>query len=202
MTVTFFRKKPGHLLQPGRELCGETIVAEIGIEPRVLDTDQAGLFREHAGALGRAFPRPATEHAQICARPCRRVFRRAVVDGRGAAVGAGPRPRAGAGAVTLLSPGSALQVNAAHLTLDHLAQGGFAGGGRRMAGRAQAGAHWSSGRASGCRRSVGDFALKLIAASTGLVRHIVFDADALTHLSRRRDDFFAALRERTRRNSC
>src|SRR4029079_11503855 len=56
LTVTFFRKKPGHLLLPGRALCGEVVVADIGIPAQAANTP----LHENTPSLWR-FPHPRLE---------------------------------------------------------------------------------------------------------------------------------------------
>jgi NAD(P)H-hydrate epimerase len=56
-TVAFFRKRPGHVLMPGKELCGDVHVADIGIDDSVLaKTGFTG--RENGPALWRSFAGP------------------------------------------------------------------------------------------------------------------------------------------------
>lgn len=193
VTVTPFRRKPGHLLQPGRALCGETIVAGIGIDPRVLDAIGPAAFENVPALWGEHFPRPSIDTHKY-ARGHVGVFSGGPSSTGAARLSARAAARAGAGAVTLLSPGNALQVNAAHLTSIIL----------RKADTPEEVAGWLAerkpgalvfGPGAGLQESVGDFALKLVEASAGVVPHIVLDADALTHLSRRRAMFVRAFRK-------
>jgi hypothetical protein len=49
LTVTFFRRKPGHLLLPGCELCGEVLLADIGLPASVLPAVGPRAFHNRPG---------------------------------------------------------------------------------------------------------------------------------------------------------
>jgi hydroxyethylthiazole kinase-like uncharacterized protein yjeF len=114
-TVTFFRRKPGHLLMPGRVHCGRVRLVDIGIEAGVLEQIRPRTF-ENAPELWReSCPVPridghkyARGHAVIVSGD---------ISSTGAArLAARGALRAGAGLVTLASPRDALAINASALT--------------------------------------------------------------------------------------
>jgi hydroxyethylthiazole kinase-like uncharacterized protein yjeF len=56
LTVTCFRKKPGHLLQPGRSLCGELVVAGIGTPASVFEQVHPDTFENDPVLWADALP--------------------------------------------------------------------------------------------------------------------------------------------------
>jgi hydroxyethylthiazole kinase-like uncharacterized protein yjeF len=111
-SVTFFRRKPGHILLPGRVHAGSVRVADIGISETVLERVRPQTFANSPALWGRLFPIPRLEghkysrgHAVIVSGDLS-FTGAARLAARGAL-------RAGAGLVTLATPDAALPVNAA-----------------------------------------------------------------------------------------
>jgi len=114
LTVTFFRKKPGHLLLPGRRLCGATVVADIGIPAAALAEIEPATHENGPALWLNAYPWPKLEDHK---------YRRghALVAGGETMTGAArlaarAAGRMGAGLVTLAAPRAAWPVYASALT--------------------------------------------------------------------------------------
>jgi hydroxyethylthiazole kinase-like uncharacterized protein yjeF len=182
VTVTFHARKVGHVLEPGRELCGEVVVADIGLaDPPVR------LWENDPDLWLAGFPWPgagAHKHAR---------GRLVVVSGPAHATGAARLAaraglRVGAGVVTVLSPPSAVLVNAAHLEAVMLRPFGDAAGLAQAAEGAQAAV---VGPAAG----VGEATRENLEALAGAGLRLVADADALTAFRDAPERLYAALDE-------
>ncbi len=186
MTVTFFRKKLGHLLLPGRALMGEVHCADIGIPVGVLDE-----IRPKAWENGPALWRSALRRPQ----PGDQKYSRghAVIAGGGTMTGAArlaarAAMRIGAGLTSVVCPPGAMPIYAADTASllavpaegpDDLAD--YLADRRRHAALIGPGA------------GLGEDTRRMVLAAAATQKPLVLDADALSVFADDPQKLFAAI---------
>lgn len=113
VTVTFMTRKPGHLLLPGRSLCGSLEVFDIGIPHRIIRS-VAGLVRANDPSLWTLPQTNASSHKFT--RGHLGVFSGGAIASGAARLSAIAGLKAGAGLVTIGARAETLGVLANHLT--------------------------------------------------------------------------------------
>ena len=189
-TVTFFRRKPGHLLMPGRLHCGTVTVADIGISSAVLDEIRPQTWANEPPLWLSRFPRPSvTGHKYDRGHVV-------VVSGEMPSTGAAKLAargalRAGAGLVTIASPTNALVAHAAESIAvmvrevdDSGALANFLTDRRRNA------------VVIGPGGGVGEGMRKMVAAALASSAAVVLDADALTSFANKASDLAMLIKTR------
>jgi hydroxyethylthiazole kinase-like uncharacterized protein yjeF len=115
VTVTFVRLKPGHVLLPGRLLCGRVILADIGAPTTAVASVGARAWLNRPAVWRGAIPEPSIAGHKY-SRGHVAVWSGQELQTGASRLSALAALRAGAGAVTLLGSNAALREHAAHLT--------------------------------------------------------------------------------------
>jgi hydroxyethylthiazole kinase-like uncharacterized protein yjeF len=187
-TVTFFRRKPAHLLLPGRIHCGRMRLADIGIDAGVLDEIRPLTFENIPDLWRAAFPVPRIDGHKYARGHA------VVLSGDMAATGAARLAargalRAGAGLVTLASPRDALAINASALTAVMI---------RAIDTKTEFSDMLADKRLNACLigpgAGVGEHTRDLVLAALSAERGLVLDADALTSFAQAPDQLFGAIK--------
>ncbi len=189
-TITFFRRKLGHVLLPGRLHCGRIHVAQIGIEPGALERIRPQTWINSPAVWRERFPVPRPEGNKYTRGHCVVVSGGQFTTGA-ARLAARGALRAGAGLVTIASPRDALAVNAA----TNLA----------VMVRPVDGAHELAEFLTDQRRNVillgpglgvGNPTREMVLASLATDRALALDADALTSFAEQPESLIAAITAR------
>jgi ADP-dependent NAD(P)H-hydrate dehydratase / NAD(P)H-hydrate epimerase len=187
-TVTFFRRKPGHLLLPGRIHCGRVRLVDIGIGAEVLDEIHPTTFENIPALWAGSFPVPRIDGHKYARGHA------VVVSGELAATGAARLSargalRAGAGLVTLASPRDALAINASALTAVMI---------RAIDTKTEFADLLADKRLNagviGPGAGVGERTREFVQAALSARRAVVLDADALTSFADAPDHLFEAIK--------
>lgn len=189
-TVTFFRRKPAHLLEPGRTHCGRVTLADIGMPPEVLEAVKPGAFANAPGLWQNHYPRPQSGshkytrgHTVVVSGPAHAT---------GAArLGARAALRVGAGLVTIASPLDAVAANAAHLTAIMLQPAAMPKGLADVLADTRRNAVLI-----GPGTGVSDATRQMVEIALASQAGVVLDADALTAFTDFRAPLFAMIKNR------
>ncbi len=188
LTVSFHRKKLGHVLAGGSTVCGKTVVADIGLDTvqsrvrgnpstppvdvarqskpdlRMLEKHRLGHKYIHGHALVLSGPVARSGAARLAARGALRI---------------------GSGLVTLAAPGSAIMECAAQLTAIMLKRCDNASDLAELLDDARFNA-----LCLGPGLGVGEATESLVRTALGFDRNVVLDADALTSFTGRPETLF------------
>jgi hydroxyethylthiazole kinase-like uncharacterized protein yjeF len=189
-TVTFFRRKTGHLLLPGRLQCGDVEVEDIGIPEKVLEEIKPQTFANAPAFWGIAFPRPDSRGHKY-SRGHAVVLSGGASTTGAARLAARGALRAGAGLVTIASPREALAINAAESLAVMV---------RPVDGPAELGEFLADRRRNavvlGPGGGVGPQMREEVLAALASRAAVVLDADALTSFAEHLDLLSGAIRKR------
>jgi ADP-dependent NAD(P)H-hydrate dehydratase / NAD(P)H-hydrate epimerase len=186
-TVTFARKKPGHVLLPGRDLCGDVVLADIGIPSAVIDSLHIDSWENDPGLWNAQLPRMKSSankytrgHALVCGGyhmtgTARRAARAAA--------------RVGAGLTTIAVPEVSFPVYAASLTSIMVRPLNHSGDLARLLSDARFTA-CLIGPGAGVDDATFDAAREIL----GSGRPVVLDADAITVFGSRAAELAQAIR--------
>jgi len=173
-SVTFCRRKPGHLLSPGRDYSGRVTVTDIGITDATVKSVNPTTFANEPALWKEKFPRPRRDghkydrgHVVVVSGP---------MHATGAArLAARAALRTGAGLVTVAAPKPALPVLAASLMAVMVREANGAKGlGKLLADQRM------NTVVLGPGQGVGKPTRDTVAAAAKAKRNLVIDADAIT----------------------
>jgi ADP-dependent NAD(P)H-hydrate dehydratase / NAD(P)H-hydrate epimerase len=191
-TVTFFRRKIGHALLPGRLHCGTIRVADIGIPADVLEKIKPRCWLNGLELWAKSFPVPRTDGHKY-GRGHAVVVSGGLSSTGAARLAARGALRAGAGLVTIASPRDALLVNAeANLAVMVRPVEGADGLKEFLSDRRR------NAVVLGPGGGVGGEMRQLVLAALAGERAVVLDADALTSFADEPQTLFAAVTGRAR----
>lgn len=186
-TVTFARKKPGHLLMPARQLCGEIMVADIGITDATIATLNIQAW-ENDPALWRSRLPTAASSGNKYTRGHALLYGGYPMTGA-ARMAARAAARSGCGLTTLAVPEVALPIYAAALTSIMVQPLQHAGDLTALLADRRYSA-FLVGPGAGVSALTRQYASSMLAAA----KPVVLDADAISVFAERPQELFAAIR--------